>query len=268
MNPAHLSIEPRAAVLFWVLVGLTGAALGSFINVVIYRLPRGLSLVRRRSHCPICEHAIAWYDNVPLASYLWLRGRCRHCRAPIPARYPLVEALGAALTVSAFALAPTPIAAALWSAFALALLAVLFIDFDHRIIPDSITLPGTVLGLLAAWWWGPRSLPDALWGVAAGAGGLLLVGLLYRAGTGREGLGLGDVKLMAMVGAFCGWHGALATLVLGSLAGSLAGVGLMLAGRGDGRTALPFGSFLAPAGWVVLFAGEWLWASYLRLLGG
>jgi leader peptidase (prepilin peptidase)/N-methyltransferase len=250
--------------LAWIGLAVLGACLGSFVNVVIYRLPRDLSLVWPRSRCPHCAARIAPYDNVPLLSYALLRGRCRSCHAPITPRYPVVEALGALLTPLAVITAPTLWLAILNTSVALALLAVLFIDYDHKIIPDVITLPGAALGLLAAFL-GPRPVPDSLEGIAVGAGGLLAIALLYRLVTGREGLGLGDVKLMAMVGAVCGWQGALTTVVLASLAGSLVGVSLILGRRGNGQTALPFGSFLAPAAWVVLFAGGWLWQAYLGL---
>jgi leader peptidase (prepilin peptidase) / N-methyltransferase len=246
---------------------LFGALLGSFVNVVIHRLPREMSLVRPRSHCPGCGAPIAFYDNIPLVSYFVLGGRCRRCRAPIAARYPLVEALGAGLVGGVVWLAASPGMALAWAAFALALLAVLFIDYDFQIIPDVITLPGIALGLVAAVW-GPLPVKDALIGLAVGGGGLLLVAEGYRRIARREGLGLGDVKLMAMVGAFLGWHGALATLVLGSFAGSLVGVALIASRRGTRLTALPFGSFLAPAAWAALFFGPWLWRAYLRLLAG
>jgi len=267
MTFGTMSPTAGAAPLDWLLVALVGASLGSFANVVIHRLPRGISLVRRRSRCPSCEQPIAWFDNVPLLSFALLVGRCRRCRARIPARYPLVEALGALLALAAFWRAPGPAQAVLWTGFALALLVVIFIDYDHRIIPDAITLPGAGVGLAAALL-GPRPLPDALWGVALGAGGLLLVAWFYRLAAKREGLGLGDVKLMAMIGAFCGWQGALVTILLGSLAGSLVGIALLSSGRGTRRTALPFGSFLAPAAWAALFAGAWLWGQYLRLFTG
>ncbi len=248
----------------WALVAWLGAALGSFLNVVIYRLPRGLSVVHPPSHCPACARRVRPWENVPLVSFLFLRGRCRGCGTRIPWRYPVVEAAGGLLTVLAFAHGGTAWAALLWMVFVLALLAVVFIDYDHRIIPDSITIPGTVLGLTWALL-GPPSLGDALLGVLAGGGGLLAVAYGYQLATGREGLGMGDVKLMAMVGAFLGWQGALGTILCGSFVGSIVGVGLMLAGRGSRQTALPFGTFLAPAAWIVLFAGNILWDTYLRL---
>ncbi len=257
----------RTDPLGWACLALIGGCLGSFINVVIYRLPRGVSLVRPRSRCPSCERPVRAHENVPVLSFLWLRGRCRGCGAPIGLRYPIVEGLGAALTVAAVTTAGGPLEALVRAGLALALLAVLFIDLDFRIIPDPITLPGTMLGLLWALV-GPLSLPQALLGALVGGGGLLAVAWAYQRLTGREGLGMGDVKLMAMVGAFTGWQGALGTILIGSLAGSLVGVGLMLHGTGSRQTALPFGAFLAPATWVILFLGDTLWQHYLKLFPG
>jgi leader peptidase (prepilin peptidase)/N-methyltransferase len=177
----------------------------------------------------------------------------------------VVELLGGLLTVAVVLQAASLGMAMAAVVFALALLAVVFIDLDLRIIPNSITLPGVIVGLLAAIL-GPMPLRDALLGVIVGAGALLLLAGTYRLVTGRDGLGMGDVKLMAMVGAFLGWQGASATLLLGSLAGSLVGAGLMLGGRGTGRTALPFGTFLAPAAWIALLFGPGLWRWYLSLV--
>jgi leader peptidase (prepilin peptidase)/N-methyltransferase len=249
----------------WLFLALIGAILGSFGNVVIYRLPRQLSLIRPRSRCPRCASTIAFYDNIPIASYLLLGGRCRRCRASISPRYPLVELLGAGLSVAAVGLAPTPAMAVVDTVLALALLVVLFIDYDFQIIPDAITLPGVVAGILVALW-GPLPVRDSLIGVGVGGGGLFLVAEGYRRVAHREGLGMGDVKLMGMIGAFLGWQGALITLVLGSLVGSLVGGALIASRRGGRYTALPFGSFLAPAAWAALFFGSALWQAYLRLL--
>ncbi len=248
----------------WLVLAVLGACLGSFINVVIYRVPRQESLVRPRSRCPACGRMIPASENIPVLSYLLLRGRCRGCSMRIPLRYPAVELLGAGLTVAATITADTPLAAVVRTVFVLALLAVVFIDFDFRIIPDSITLPGTAAGLL----WslvGPLPARDALLGTLAGGGTLLLVAWGYERLTGREGMGLGDVKLMAMVGACLGWTGAFGTLLAGSLVGSLVGLGLILARRGNRLTALPFGTFLAPAAWLVMFLGQPLWQRYLLL---
>ena len=248
----------------WVMALLLGAVCGSFINVVIYRVPRNLSLIRPPSSCPNCKRRVRPLENIPIVSYLLLRGCCRGCKARIPLRYPLVESLGAGLMLLAFCGAPDVLTGVVWSAFSLALLAVVFIDLDFRIIPDSITLPGTILGLIWALL-SPFSFRDAALGVLTGGGGLLLIALVYQRITGREGLGMGDVKLMAMVGAFLGWQGALGTVLCGSLVGSLVGGALVLRGRGTRLTALPFGTFLAPAAWLVLFLGHQIWNAYLSL---
>jgi leader peptidase (prepilin peptidase)/N-methyltransferase len=267
MSASEIYTLLRNDPLGWAIAVALGAVLGSFANVVIYRLPRDRSLVWPRSRCPHCATAIAFYDNIPIVSYLVLRGRCRQCHAPIALRYPLVELLGAGLTLAAVRAAATPLMALSHTVFLLALLVVLFIDFDFQVIPDAITLPGTLLGLLIALW-SPLPVRDALIGVAAGGGGLLLLAEGYRRAAHREGLGMGDVKLMGMVGAFVGWQGVLVTLILGSLAGSLIGGVLIASRRGTRHTALPFGSFLAPAGWVALLLGPALWEAYLRLFRG
>jgi leader peptidase (prepilin peptidase)/N-methyltransferase len=246
----------------WIGLALLGLALGSFLNVVIYRLPLGLSVVRPRSHCPACQAQIRAGDNIPLLSYLLLRGRCRRCGAAISARYPLVELLGLVSVLAASVASATPWAAAARAAFLLAMVAVFFIDLDHRIIPDEISLGGAVAGLLVA---PVLDLPrlQALIGVLAGAGGLLLVALAYRQLRGVSGMGGGDIKLAAAIGAFVGWQGLLLTLVIGSFVGSAVGIALLLRGRATGKSALPFGCFLAPAAAVALLLGPRLWAWYL-----
>ena len=243
---------------------LLGLCLGSFLNVVIHRLPRGESLSRPRSRCPGCGEPIAARDNIPLLSWILLRGRCRHCGEPISPRYPLIELLGAACVLGAALASPGPVTALLRAAFLLAMLAVVFIDIDHQIIPDRITLPGTLLGLLAgpllglAWW-------EALLGAGIGGGLLLAAALFYQTFRGVEGMGGGDIKMAAMLGAWLGWQGLLMTLLLASFAGTLIGIGLILARRADVRTALPFGAFLAPAAGFVLLAGRPIWHWYIAL---
>ncbi len=248
-----------------------GAAVGSFLNVVIHRLPAGESVVAPRSRCPSCRRAIAWYDNLPVVSWLVLRGRCRACRAPISARYPIVEALTALVAV-ALALRHGPTLAFLGSFyFACALLALTYIDLDHQILPDRITLPGIVVGLaLAALAPGSErwvALQSSLVGVAAGGGILWLVAWSYHALTGREGMGGGDVKLLAMIGAFLGWKGVLLTLLLASLLGSAIGVAIMIRQRADAKLAIPFGPFLALGALVTLFWGDRIVAWYIDSLG-
>jgi leader peptidase (prepilin peptidase)/N-methyltransferase len=249
---------------------LLGLLLGSFLNVVRTRLPEGESLWGPRSRCPACRTTIRAVDNVPVLSYLLLKGRCRACGKGISWRYPAVEILGALVLLMTLRMSPGPQEAAFSAVFSLSLVAVLFIDLDWQIIPDLITLPGTVLGILAGLWLDGGILPRLL-GSCAGGLGLLALIRGYKLATGIEGMGMGDVKLMAMVGAFLGWQGAVAVLLLGSLSGSLVGLALLALGRAKRQTALPFGTFLAPAAWVVLFWGRDLWESYRGLwttLGG
>lgn len=242
----------------WAVLALSaavGAVFGSFFNVCVHRVPRGLSVIRPPSACPNCERLIAPYDNVPVLGWLWLRGKCRNCREPISWRYPLVEFLTAALFVLVawrvglrWELLP-----ALY--FAGAMWLVTLIDLEARIIPDAITIPGTFLGLAAsfltpvAWW-------DAALGAVLGFGLFFGIAWGYKRVTGVDGMGGGDIKLAAMLGAFLGWSGLFLTVFFASLAGTLVGVALMVAGRGGRRTALPFGTFLAPAALFVLLWGH------------
>jgi leader peptidase (prepilin peptidase)/N-methyltransferase len=236
-------------------LALLGALIGSFLNVVIHRLPRRMSLVTPGSRCPRCERGIAPWDNVPVLSWLWLRGRCRHCDAPIPFRYPAVEAATAALFALAAWMVADPVVLVFTLVFLAAMVVVTFIDLDHMIIPDVITLPGMVLGLVAAFVGAAVEPRQAFVGILAGGGGLLAVATAYRAATGRDGLGGGDIKLLGMVGAFLGPAGAFLTILVGSLAGTLYACSIMLR-HGASRTAeLPFGTFLAPGAVIVLFLG-------------
>lgn len=232
-----------------------GAIIGSFLNVVIHRLPLGESIVHPRSRCPHCGKGIPGWANVPLLSYVALRGCCMHCRGRISARYPLVEALTGLLFVAGWFWGQSGARVGLdWALFA-ALVAVTFIDLDHQIIPDAITLPGIGLGLLVALLWPPAGGPlelgyvlDAALGAAVGGGMLWAIAFLYERRTGQIGLGLGDVKLVAMLGAFLGLQPILGVILLGSLLGiahALVVIGL----RGGGRkTKIPFGPALALAG--------------------
>ncbi|MBD3162173.1 MAG: prepilin peptidase [Candidatus Eisenbacteria bacterium] len=263
MNAAWVPDHPLA----WGLLALLGLSFGSFLNVVIARLPSGGSLLRPPSSCPECGSRIAPYDNVPLVSYVLLRGRCRRCGSRIPLRYPVVEGLGAAAVLLAAAGSAGPLEAAVRAAFLLTMATIAWIDLDHRIIPDEISLPGVALGLLLCPLLGVSRL-DGLIGAVAGAGSLLAVAQAYKLLRGIDGMGMGDVKLAAMMGAFLGWRGILLTLVLGSFVGALLGTVLLLSRRGDGRTALPYGTFLAPAAGLVLLVGPRIWSWYTDLLAG
>jgi len=245
-------------------VVVVGLCLGSFANVLIWRLPRGESVVRGRSHCPRCARRIAWYDNVPVLSWLALRGRCRHCRAPIPPRYLLVEVAGGILAAACW-LWLGPSAAALAAFVLLYLLGVIaLVDWRHMIIPHTLTVAGMVAGLLLAEAAGP-GLPGAILGLLVGGGVVWALSEGYRLTRGQAGMGGGDVMLMAMVGAFLGPWPAAAVLGLGALLGTVYALV-----RGGGRLAtsakLPFGTFLAAAAAVVLTAGPAIWTWYLGLL--
>lgn len=253
-----------------VYAGLVGLVVGSFLNVVVHRLPRGQSLVRPRSRCPWCGVPIAARDNLPLLSFLLLRGRCRHCSGPIAWRYPVMEAVTSVLFVAClerFGLGWEAAGAAVFSALLLALAA---IDLEHYLLPDALTLPGIAVG------WTFRALvgrPDWFDGLLTGfAGALLGGGLLFLVAEtwlwlrGEEGMGLGDAKLLAMVGAFLGWPGVAVTFVVGCLLGAGAGMALVLMRRAGRRTRLPFGLFLAAGALVALFAGPVIVERYLALL--
>lgn len=249
----------------WIIAGAGafGALLGSFLNVVIYRMPRGLSVVGGRSMCPQCRETIRWFDNVPIASWIALGGQCRRCDWKIPARYPLVEALSAAsAAVAVWRFGPTLEAAWVY-AFVAIMIAITFIDWEHQIIPDPLSIGGTVLGFVGAWVCLDVSVVESLIGAAVGAGLILAIATAYKAARKVEGMGGGDVKLMAMIGAFMGWQMVLAVLFLAAAAGSVYGVWLMRRAGGDGKTAVAFGSFLAPAACLMLLSGGRLLSLYL-----
>lgn len=249
-----------------IFVFLAGLSVGSFLNVVIHRLPLGESIVAPRSRCPACRKAIAWYQNVPLLSYALLRGKCAGCGVGISPRYPLVELLTGVLFVCAAARYPYFYAWPFYFYFLGALVACTFIDLDHWILPDKITLPGIVIGLASAFVVPDHSIVQAGLGVLFGGGVLYLVAWAYLALTGRDGLGGGDIKFLAMVGAFLGAQGAFITLVLSSLVGSLVGIFLMVARKQKGQSALPFGPFLSGGALLAFFFGEPLWRWYFGMI--
>lgn len=233
-----------------------GLVIGSFLNVVIYRLPLGKSIVRPRSGCPSCGEPIAGYDNLPVLSWVLLRGKCRRCHAGISIRYPAIELSVGAISLIAFLQHGPTLEYAVVFGFAAAMVVLIFIDYDHQILPDSITLGGWLLGFLLA---APRealTLVEAISGAALGAGLLYFVSEVYFRLRKIEGLGFGDVKMMGMVGAFVGWKGVLLTLFLGSFSGSLVGVGLVMLRGGDMKTKLPFGTFLGMGALAAIFVGE------------
>ena len=248
----------------WIALVL-GLVFGSFLNVVIARLPRGQSIVSPPSRCPRCKSRIQPWDNIPVLSFLILRGRCRNCRKPISWRYPVVEITAGVLLFLLARRAEHPALLVPHAAFLLALLAVAWIDFDTRTIPDAVTIPGVGLGLAASLF-GPPGIFAAALGALAGGLSLWLVGTIYERATGVPGMGGGDVKLAAMMGAFLGAGGVFGAIFLASFAGSLFGLLLIARGRGDRRSAIPFGTFLAPSAVALLLYGDALFRWYRSLL--
>jgi leader peptidase (prepilin peptidase) / N-methyltransferase len=262
-----------------ILALLFGLLIGSFLNVCIYRWPRDLSVVKPRSHCTSCDKMIAWYDNVPVVSYLVLGGRCRYCRARILWRYPVVElATGALFFYWVYAHGVTALAIKM-CVFSALLVGLIFSDLEERILPDEMTKGGIVLGLIFAWfvrvndfsamallWLVGLQPPEKYHSLAESAMGAALPafflwggGWLYEKVRHKEGLGFGDVKLIAMVGAFLGLHSALFTLLVGSIAGSIIGyLYIKLAHKDASSYELPFGTFLGIAALVAGFGSGWL----------
>jgi leader peptidase (prepilin peptidase) / N-methyltransferase len=236
-------------------VTLLGLFLGSFMNVCIYRLPRGLSPVRPRSGCPKCGHMLAWYENVPILSYLVLRGRCRKCRTPISPMYPIVEFITGAVFLAGYLWYGPSALLVVRLAFAWALIALFLIDYEHQILPNVITLPGIVVGILANVLAGPGWVASII-GAAAGAGGLYLIAEIYYRIRHEEGLGMGDVKMLGMIGAFLGWKLMVLTLVVSSFLGSIVGVFVLVSRKESLKYAMPFGTFLAVGAFIAAIVGD------------
>jgi leader peptidase (prepilin peptidase)/N-methyltransferase len=249
-------MAPIAVVVF-------GLMVGSFLNVVVARLPSGRSIWGPRSACPSCDAVIAWHDNIPVLSFLALRARCRACAAPIAWRYPIVELTTAALFLALylrFGLGPEFV----WGVVLLAsLVAITGIDVDHQIIPDVITLPGIVAGALANLAVPGRSIVDSLLGIGLG-GGIFLAIILVSGG----GMGGGDMKLGAMLGAFLGWRLTLIALFVAVVVGGIVAVAVLAAGRKGRKDPIPFGPFLAAGGTVALFWGQELLTWYVSVFAG
>jgi leader peptidase (prepilin peptidase)/N-methyltransferase len=259
-------------------LGLFGLCIGSFLNVVIHRLPlmleRGwrmesadllgvahqetapaITLSTPRSRCPSCGHPIAWHENVPIASWLWLRGRCSACKAAISARYPLVElATGALFALVGWRFGAEPVTL-LWCGFCATLVALAGIDWDTTLLPDNLTLPLLWIGIAAAARGWTVALSDAVWGAIAGYLSLWSIYWIFKLVTGKEGMGFGDFKLLGALGAWLGWKMILPILLGASVIGAIVGIGMkMSAALREGRY-VPFGPFLVGAGLVVMFAG-------------
>ena len=279
MTPAQLLADPQVAetLLSPLVLAVLGLCIGSFLNVVIHRLPlmleagwrresaemlgtkvedgAPLTLSRPRSRCPSCGHAIAWHENIPVLSYVRLRGRCAGCKAPISARYPLIEVFtGVLFAAVGWRFGATPVAL-LWCGFVAVLVALAGIDWDTTLLPDNMTLPLLWAGLVASAVGWTIPLTDALWGAVAGYLSLWSVYWLFKLTTGKEGMGYGDFKLLAALGAWLGVKMILPIVLAASIIGAIVGIGMkMMSSLREGRY-VPFGPFLAGAGLVVLFAG-------------
>jgi len=248
-----------------VAAGAFGAIIGSFLNVCIHRLPLDASIVWPSSACPHCKRELAWYENIPIVSYLALRARCRTCKAPISLRYPLIEALTSALFVFAWwSYGPGPLLASR-VVFGCALIVLFAIDLEHHLLPNVITLPGIVVGFAFSFITEPGWVASLI-GILAGGGSLYLIAVTYFLVRHEEGLGMGDPKMLAMIGAFLGWKLTLLTLVMASLIGSIVGVGLIAGGRGTMKYALPFGCFLAVGSAAAATVGPAILDWYLSTL--
>ena len=273
-----------APVPIYIFAFLFGAIVGSFLNVCIFRIPRGTSLISPSSRCPQCKTAIKAYDNIPILSYFLLGGRCRYCSASISARYPLVEtmmALFSVFLILKFGLSPSFF---IYFILISSLVVVSFIDLDNRIIPDKISLPGIILGFLASFIKpveghynflvlyvfktvkGTLNMAtlDSLLGILIGGGLLYAVAVLFYWVTKKEGMGGGDIKLLAMIGAYLGWSSTLFTILVSSLIGSMVGIALMVAKGADSKYAIPFGPFLSIGAVIYLFFGREMIRWYLQ----
>jgi leader peptidase (prepilin peptidase) / N-methyltransferase len=251
-----------------VFIAIFGLCVGSFLNVVIARIPEGRSIVFPGSACPRCGRSIAWYDNLPVLSYALLRGRCRNCRASISWRYPAVEVACGLLFVLAyhrFEGGPALAAALILLA---GLLAITAIDLDHQIIPDVLSLPGIVVGVLFSLAPGGIGWAPSLLGVLLGGGVFVVIIIASTLVLGQAGMGVGDVKLGAMLGAFLGWKLALLSILLSTLLGGPMAVVLLATGRKSRKDPIPFGPFLALGGTISLFWGEALLAWYFAQFQG
>ena len=238
-----------------ILVGALGLIIGSFLNVCIYRLPRQQSINWPGSRCTTCDRGLSWYENIPILSWLTLRGRCRTCGERISVRYPLVELVTAALFVAGYLIYGWTPLLAVRLAFACAMIVLFAIDLEHYLLPNVITVPGIVVGFVLSFFL-PPGWQASLIGLVAGGGLLFAIAEAWYRLRGIEGLGMGDVKMLSMIGAFLGWKLMLVTLVLSSFAGSVIGIGVIALRRGNMKSALPFGTFLALGALTAAVAGD------------
>lgn len=253
-------------VLIGLIVFVFGSCIGSFLNVCIYRIPAEKSIVYPGSMCPVCGTAIRYYDNIPILSYTWLGGRCRSCRTRISVRYPLIELLTGIMALGLFFKYGPTIQMLVYFTFAAILIIITFIDIDHRIIPDSLSLPGIVVFFCAALTIPSMTWHDSVLGIVVGGGSLFAVAVVYHLLTRKEGMGGGDIKLLAMIGALIGWKGVLFTVFVSSAAGTIIGLGIMIATRQNMKLAVPFGPFLSLGAITYIFWGKQVISWYFRMV--
>jgi leader peptidase (prepilin peptidase) / N-methyltransferase len=239
-----------------------GAAIGSFLNVCIFRIPAEESIVKPASRCPSCGHPIRFYDNIPILSFLVLRAQCRDCGAKISWRYPLVEFITGLLALLLFMKFGPTIHFLIFFIFTAVLIVITFIDIDYQIIPDVISLPGIPVFFLAAVFVVKLPWLEALIGLLIGGGVLLAIAFVYELITKREGMGGGDIKLLAMIGGFLGWKSLIFVLLFSSLTGAVIGVAAMIINKQDTKYAVPFGPFLSAAAVAFIFWGD----AFMRFL--
>lgn len=258
-------------VVWFAVAAVFGAVVGSFLNVVILRLPReGASIAFPASHCPQCKRSLSWYENIPVLSYLVLRGRCRTCHCTISLQYPLVELVMAGLAVLVLQQFRLSFELFYYFVFCAALLVIIFIDIHHQIIPDRISLPGIVVGFAGSFLTQAVTWQESGLGILCGGGILYAVAFGYFTLTKREGMGGGDIKLLAMIGAFLGWQSLLYVVFASSVGGSIVGIAAMFRQKKGGQTRIPFGPFLAIAALSYLFMQQHihlLWRWYLTTAG-
>lgn len=264
----HLGNEPGVMpeYLIFIYAVVVGLCVGSFLNVCIYRLPASKSIVHPGSECPECGKGIRFYDNIPVVSYLILRGRCRNCHTRIPFRYALVEIITGLCAFFVVFKFGTSIQSLIYFVFIAALIVVVFIDIDHKIIPNRITLPGIPVCFAASFALPDVSVQESLLGILAGGGSLFVIAWGYKKITRKDGMGGGDIKLLAMIGALIGWKGVLFTIYFASIIGTCAGLVIILQRRKNLKFAIPFGPFLSLGATIYIFFGEVITEWYFRLL--
>ncbi len=246
---------------------IIGACIGSFLNVCIYRIPENKSIVFPGSFCPVCKKSIPFYCNIPVLSYVFLKGRCKFCHKPISIRYPFIEILTGIFAVLLFYKFGPGWAMAYWFVFISVLITISFIDIDHQIIPDIISLPGILIFASSFYFLPEMTIKDTLLGIFAGGGSLYAVAYLYFLLKKQEGMGGGDIKLLAMIGAATGIKGVFFTIFAGSLFGTFFGILIMIYTKiADSKLKIPFGPFLSLGAILYIFFGEQLIQWYLAIL--